>query len=196
MGFSCTGFKISPLIYPTKLCTILEPLNPGLAKHWVQHGPQNLWLDNWQVSKTKKLKNGRSVHWYGVFCVGVFYWSNFINEYLLVGHLIEARLITTDCGLINTRLWYSLTEHFTTLQSTKSKHWQILCSPEVLPNLFWVSKIVKFSVGIIWFRHINLYYVVTNGDHQEKPKETTLERADFTLQLLMFVTAEKERECL
>ena len=27
-----------------------------------------------------------------------------------------------------------------------------------------------------------------------KTKETTLERADFTLQLLMFVTAEKERE--
>ena len=26
------------------------------------------------------------------------------------------------------------------------------------------------------------------------PKETTLERADFTLQLLMFVTAEKDRE--
>ena len=26
------------------------------------------------------------------------------------------------------------------------------------------------------------------------PKETILERADFTLQLLMFVTAEKERE--
>ena len=28
---------------------------------------------------------------------------------------------------------------------------------------------------------------------QVYPKETTLERADFTLQLLMFVTAEKER---
>ena len=26
------------------------------------------------------------------------------------------------------------------------------------------------------------------------PKKTALERADFTLQLLMFVTAEKERE--
>ena len=26
------------------------------------------------------------------------------------------------------------------------------------------------------------------------PKETTLERADFTLQLLMFVTADKEKE--
>ena len=30
------------------------------------------------------------------------------------------------------------------------------------------------------------------GNH----KETTLERAGFILQLLMFVTAEKERECL
>ena len=29
---------------------------------------------------------------------------------------------------------------------------------------------------------------------QVNPKETTLERADFPLQLLMFVTAEKERE--
>ena len=33
-----------------------------------------------------------------------------------------------------------------------------------------------------------------SGQKKEWAKETTLERADFTLQLLMFVTEEKEKE--
>ena len=35
---------------------------------------------------------------------------------------------------------------------------------------------------------------LTSSDIQGRGKETTLERADFVLQLSMFVTAEKERE--
>ena len=48
---------------------------------------------------------------------------------------------------------------------------------------------LKKSVGI--FRHV-LHHRVSRA--VQCIKETTLERADLTIQLLMFVTAEKERE--
>ena len=69
------------------------------------------------------------------------------------------------------------------------------------------DQVLERALGLVLLLHLGrevLELVLHPGENKErkenardKVKETTLERADFTLQLLMFVTAEKRRgECL